>query len=81
MKKKKLSPSGKRKKLKKEYIPRHYKPKHLSLEGWQAGLRRQYAQVQKYKIKNMMNSNFLFPIFVYYTIFQAKNQYIIYFSG
>lgn len=44
--------AAKRKKKKIE-IPYHRKPENLTLDQWQAGLRRQFAGVQSFEIENL----------------------------
>ena len=57
----------------KNEIPYHYKPNDLTLDEWQAGLRRQFAVIQNFVVKNMGEN----PVFSDFEVFNpiSKNTY------
>lgn len=50
-------------------IPYHHKPDNMTLDEWQAALRRQYVQSQNFKVENLGDS----PVFSDYLVYNPES--------
>ncbi len=69
----KKSPKKKKIVKVKNEIPYHYKPQNLTIDEWQAGLRKQFAIIQNFTVKNLGIN----PVYSDFEVFNpiSKNTY------